>query len=263
MSGRRRKRSIGKPARMRPGKRRQHPRPFQLVAQIFRKHADQNRNHIARRFDPGDQWRDLRLQLRQFAPRQGDVELVGDAAIVALLDEVDIFLRHLDVLAQHHELHLQRAQIEIGAGHVGDQRNQHHVAGGDGGVDVILRRFDRAAEPAENVDLPGGIETDDVDDLRHAGAGSRRRRASARRGRGPNRCPVPQPPPALASADGSAAPMSTASCARACCKRSSAISNDGLAAMARSTNELSSRSCSVRHHFVVSTGRLARRRWAP
>jgi hypothetical protein len=47
--------------------------------------------------------------LRQFALRQGDVELVGDAAVEALLNEVDVFLRHLDVLAQNRELHLQCA----------------------------------------------------------------------------------------------------------------------------------------------------------
>ena len=51
--------------------------------------------------------------------------------------------------------------------------------------------------------------------------------------------PVPQPPPALASADGSAAPTTTASCARACCSRSRAISSDGFAATARSTSKSS------------------------
>ena len=49
--------------------------------------------------------------------------------------------------------------------------------------------------------------------------------------------PVPQPPPALASAAGNAAPITMASCARACCIRSKAISSVGLAATARSTNE--------------------------
>ena len=207
MSGRWRKRSIGKPARMRPGNAGSIRGLFSSSAQIFRKHPDQNRNHVSRRFDPGGQWRGLRLQLRQFAPRQGDVELVGDTAIVALLDEVEIFLRHLDVLAQDRELHLQRAQIEIGAGHVGDQRNEHDVARGDGGVDVILRRFDRAAEPAENVELPGGIEPDDVDDLRLRRRRSQRRPGSARRGRGPNRSRYPTrrrrslPPTGKRSAD--------------------------------------------------------------
>ena len=77
-----------------------------------------------------------------------------------------IFARDLDILAQHRELHLQRAQIEIGARHVGDDRNQHHIAGGDRRFDIVLRRLDGAAELAENVDLPSGIETDEVGDLR-------------------------------------------------------------------------------------------------
>ena len=63
---------------------------------------------------------------------------------------------------------MQRPQIEIGAGHVGDQRNQHGVARGDGGVDVVLSRLDGTAEFAENVDLPGRIEPDEIDDLRQA-----------------------------------------------------------------------------------------------
>ena len=78
----------------------------------------------------------------------------------------------------------KRAHIEIGAGHVGDERNQHDVAGGERRVDVVLRRLDRAPALAENVDLPAGIEADDVDDLRDAGAvlgrDERRRGAAAR-----------------------------------------------------------------------------------
>jgi hypothetical protein len=80
--------------------------------------------------------------------------------------------------------------------------------------------------------------------------------------------PMPHPPPAVNPAAGSAAPITTASCARACCKRetrprersvpgSKAISSVGLVPMARSIGESSSRSYSVRHHFVVSSGRLA------
>jgi hypothetical protein len=40
------------------------------------------------------------LQLRQFAPSQGHVEFVGDAAAVAFLDEIDVLARHPDILAQ-------------------------------------------------------------------------------------------------------------------------------------------------------------------
>jgi hypothetical protein len=155
---------------MRAGKAGSIPGLRQLVTEIFGKFSNQNGDHVARRVDLGDQRRDLRLQLRQFALRQRDVQLVGDAAIVALLDEVDVFLRHLDILAQHRELHLQRAQIEIGAGHVGDERYQHHVAGGDGGVDVVMRGLDGAAEFAENVDFPPGIEANDICDSRKARA---------------------------------------------------------------------------------------------
>ena len=66
---------------------------------------------------------------------------------------------------------------------------------------VVARRFDRAAELAENVDLPSGIEADNVGDLRHADAilGGDEGGAEARpRARSLG---VPQPPPALASSE--------------------------------------------------------------
>lgn len=147
---------------------RKHSRPFQLIAEIFRKLADQHRDDIARRVNARDQRSHLRLQLRDFALGQRNVELVGDAAAVALLHEVDIFARHLDILAQHGKLHLQRAQIEIGPHDVGNERNQHDIAGGNRRVHVVLCRFDAAPKLAENIELPGCIEADEVDDLRDA-----------------------------------------------------------------------------------------------
>ena len=88
MSGRRRRRSIGRPAPDAAGQGRQRARPRQLLAEIFRKLADQDRNDVARGIDLRDKRRDLRLQLRQFALRQRHVEFVGDAAVEALLDEI-------------------------------------------------------------------------------------------------------------------------------------------------------------------------------
>ena len=49
------------------GQRRKNSRLRQLLAEIFGKFSDQNGNHITRRIDLGDERRDLRLQLRQFA----------------------------------------------------------------------------------------------------------------------------------------------------------------------------------------------------
>ncbi len=149
---------------------RKHAGPRQLAIEVLGKLADQHSDCVARRVDARDQRRDLRLQLRELALRQRNVEFVGDATAIALLNEVDVFLRNFDVFAQHRKLHLQCAQIEIGAGHVGDERDEHHVARGDCGIHVILRRFEGAAEFAEHVDLPGRVEAGDVVDLRHAGA---------------------------------------------------------------------------------------------
>ena len=166
----------------------------------------------------------------------------------------DVLLGDLDVLAHHRELHLQRAQIEIGAGDVGDDRDQHHVAGGDRRLHVVPRRLDRAPELAENVDLPSGVEADNVDDLRYADAGlggyERRRGAAARE--------IAAGSPAAAGAgferrqrradeDGLLRP-----------RLLQPIERDlqvGLAAMARSISELSSPSCSARHHLAGSTAR--------
>ena len=81
------------------GQRRKHPRPCQLLAEVFGKLSDQDGDHVAGGVDLGQQGRKLRLQLRQLALGQGHVQLVGDAATEALLDEIDVFLRHLDILA--------------------------------------------------------------------------------------------------------------------------------------------------------------------
>ena len=58
--------------------------------------------------------------------------------------------------------------------------------------DVVMRRLDRAPQLAEKVELPSGIEADEIGDLREAGAVLRPRRASARRGRAPDRCRCPR-----------------------------------------------------------------------
>ena len=81
-----------------------------------------------------------------------------------------IFARHLDILAQHRKLHLERTQIEVSANDIGDERYQHDIAGGDCRVDIVLRGLDAAPVLAENIELPGGIEAGEVDHLRHAGS---------------------------------------------------------------------------------------------
>ena len=74
-------------------------------------------------------------------------------------------------LRKHRKLHLERAQIEVSANDIGDERYQHDIAGGDCRVDIVLRRLDRAPVLAENIELPGGVEAGEIDDLRHAGTG--------------------------------------------------------------------------------------------
>ena len=100
--------------------------------------------------------------------RQRNVQLVGDAAAEPLLHEVDILLHNLDFFSKHGEPHLQSAQIEISAGYVGNERNQHHIARRNRRLDVVLRRLDRAPVFAEHVDFPGGFKADKIVDLAHA-----------------------------------------------------------------------------------------------
>src|SRR5208282_2622743 len=88
--------------------RRKHPRLCQLLAEVFGKFSDQDGDDVAGGVDLRLQGRKLRLQLRQFTLGQCHVQLIGDAAAEALPDEIDVLLRHHDILAQYHELHLQR-----------------------------------------------------------------------------------------------------------------------------------------------------------
>ena len=96
-----------------------------------------------------------------------------------------IFARHLDILAQHRKLHLERTQIEVSANDVGDERYQHDIAGGDCRIDIVLRRLDAAPVLAENIELPACIEAGKIDHLRDAGSIFRRdeslRSAAARK----------------------------------------------------------------------------------
>ena len=254
-SGRRRNSSIGRPGWMRAGRAGSAPGCRQLLSESFGKVSDQNRDHVSRRIDPGDQRRDLRLQLPEFALRQCDVQLIGDAAIEALLHEIDVMLSDLDALAQDRELHLQGAHLEVGAGHVGDERDQHDVAGGERGLHVVMRRLDLAPQLAEEIELPSGVEADEVVDLREAGpvlGGDQCRRGAAARqiaagaqgaALGFPRAPAApcrrrRPPARALPAGGSGRSPASGSPRR----------------RARSANS-SSRSCNARHQWEGSTAR--------
>ena len=99
---------------------------------------------------------------------QRDVQLIGDAAAKSLLHEVGILLHNLDLFSKHREPHLHSAQIEIAAGYIGDERNQHHVARRNCGFHVVLRGLDGTPVFAEHVDFPGGVEPDEIVDLADA-----------------------------------------------------------------------------------------------
>ena len=55
------------------------------------------------------------------------------------------------------ELLLEGAQIDVGRGEVGGQADQDVVVVGDTGGQLGVRGFDRAAELAPEVELPGGL----------------------------------------------------------------------------------------------------------
>ena len=71
---------------------------------------------------------------------------------------IDVLLHGVDILFQHGLLHLQAAHIDIGAHHIGDERNQHFVTRCTRGFGLIACRFNLTAIFAEQVKLPSGIE---------------------------------------------------------------------------------------------------------
>ncbi len=89
----------------------------------------------------------------------GDVEVAGQAGLVAGGGDVDRLGLDADVLAGDLDASLEAAGLNVVAGHLGDQGDQHVAPGLFRGLDVGIGRLDRAADAGPNdVDLPRGIE---------------------------------------------------------------------------------------------------------
>ena len=105
----------------------------------------------------------------QFALGEGEVEFVGEAARVSGLDEVEALLFGVHVGLGNAQAKLQGADIHVLAGDVGDEGDQHIVAGLGGGLGVVFGGFDGAAQAAEKVERPGGVNAGDFGDFFQAG----------------------------------------------------------------------------------------------
>ena len=172
----------------------------------------------------------LGLERRQLARRQRHVQLVGDAALVADVHDAQRFAQYGDRLVQYRGAHLQSAQVDVSTRHVGDDRQQHHVARCDRRLGVVARRFDLAPVLAEDIELPDRIEAADLLMCFSPWSLSADTRVCEARPRARS-LPVPWPAPARRLATGSTVPMIAASKVRAACSRSSAtedrVADDG------------------------------------
>ena len=177
----------------------------ELLHQVFGKLAEQRRDRVSGRVDARVQRRDLRLQPVELARRERDIELVGDAALVALAHDVERLLQHANGGVQHGRTHLQAAQIDVRPGDVGDDGDQHAVAGRRRRLGIVARGFDLAAVFAEDIEFPYRIESGNEltggPPMRYVAE------PSSWEARPRDRLlPVPRPPPAVASASGNTVP---------------------------------------------------------
>ena len=73
--------------------------------------------------------------------------------------EVQRLLLTLHVVFGDDQIALVAAQINVGDRHFRKQRHQRVAAILDGGLDVAVGGFDVARDRAEDVQLPGGVES--------------------------------------------------------------------------------------------------------
>ena len=106
----------------------------------------------------GEEVRDRGARLLHVVLRLVDGELVADAAVEAALEDVVRLALELEVRAGDAQALLRGAEGDVLAADLGGERDpgvlQRVLGGGEGGV----RRLVGAARPAEEVDLPGGVE---------------------------------------------------------------------------------------------------------
>ncbi len=128
------------------------------VAELAGRQAKQYAQRVASLLELDIELRRLRLRLGQLRLRLLDIALAGLALPEARLSDGETALLELDVVA--HDAHplLVRADVDVGAGDIGEQRDQGVVIIGDAGGEPGVGRFDGAADLAPEVDLPGGAD---------------------------------------------------------------------------------------------------------
>ena len=92
----------------------------------------------------------------------GDVEFCAPAAIEAGLSDFESFLLVAGIASSHGEFILRATEFEVVAGDFADEADQDIAAAGFRRIEGRAGSLDRAANPAEDIEFPGGVETDVV-----------------------------------------------------------------------------------------------------
>ncbi len=130
--------------------------------------SDQHGDGVAVRCDQCLERLNVRLERCHLALCQRHVQLVGQAAIKPGLGQVQHLPTGFDVTVENLKALLTRPQIEIETGDVGGDHHINPVARfleSFGGVDL---RLEASRYPAENIDLPFGVQTPDLGNLLQA-----------------------------------------------------------------------------------------------
>ena len=128
---------------------RTHPGP-----QLLRRNAQQDAQLIGRLPKIDLELGDLGLGLLQVAPGLDDVELAGRARLESGFGDPQRLTLDLHVELGVSDPLLDDAHLRVVRRHVPQQGDQHVVVIFDRGVQAVVGRFDGAAEPAPEVELP-------------------------------------------------------------------------------------------------------------
>ena len=118
---------------------------------------------------------DLQLRNRGLGLLQGACGLIqvqfglAEARLVALLDELQHLALQGRVGLQQGDPLLVGANLHVIDGHVAQQRDQHVVVVGHGGVQIVVGRGNRPAEPPPEIEFP--TEGEAIVPLVHVGRG--------------------------------------------------------------------------------------------
>jgi hypothetical protein len=93
---------------------------------------------------------------------EGYVDFAGQAASIAVLDQVDRLLLSRHVGAGGLEAGLESADLDVGADYVGNDGDQHRVSHLGQCFCITAGRLDEAPVLAEDVELPAALEAHDA-----------------------------------------------------------------------------------------------------